>query len=140
MRKMEMARALRYDQRRRMKRGDARAHTRYAAEVDGKMRLAHREIRIRTRNVSRGGLCFLSEEDIVRGSEVDFELALLFEEGTYSESVKLRGRVVWCTPMNGGQWQVGASFYAVTGETRRWLDVFVKYLQAARDRARPDEG
>ena len=123
---------VRYDHATRMTQRDARVHARYAAEIDGTMRVQGREVRIRTRNVSRGGLCFLIDHEVPRAVDVDLELALLFEEGTYSDSIKLRARVVWCTAMEKGRWQVGASFFAVTGETRRWLDVFVKYLQAPR--------
>src|SRR5262245_14455486 len=119
---------------------DARVHARYAVEVDGTMRVQGREVRLRTRNVSRGGLCFHIDHAVPRNVEVELELALLFDEGTYSESIRLRARVVWCTAVEKGRWQVGASFFAITGETRRWLDVFVKYLTAPRDkRADADE-
>jgi len=128
---------VRYDHARRMTQRDARVHARYAAEVDGTMRMQGREVRIRTRNVSRGGLCFVVDHEVPRGIDVDLELALRFEEGSFSESIKLRARVVWCTLLEKGHWQVGTSFFAVTGETRRWLDVFVKYLQAPR-KARPE--
>ena len=125
---------MRYDHAKRMTQRDARVHARYAAEVDGTMRVKDREVRIRTRNVSRGGLCFIVDHEVPRGADVDLELALLFEGGSYSDSIKLKARIVWCTLLAKGRWQVGTSFFAVTGETRRFLDVFVKYVQAAADR------
>ena len=109
---------------------EARVHPRYAAEIEGTLRLEHRELRLRTRNVSRGGICFVIDQEIPRGSDVEIEIALMFDEGTVSESLRLRARIVWCTAIAVSKWQVGASFFAISGEARRYLDLFVKYMKA----------
>jgi hypothetical protein len=118
---------------------DARLHPRYAAEVEGKLRMGHLELDVRTRNVSRGGICFVLDQQLPRGSDIELDIALMFDEGTVSESLRLKARIVWCTAVAKGRWQVGASFFAVSGDSRRYLDLFVKYMHAAVDRERERE-
>jgi hypothetical protein len=115
---------------------DARVHPRHSAEIDGKLRLGSLLLPVRTRNVSRGGLCFVIDRELPRGESVDLEIALLLDASTISESLRLRARIVWCTAIAKGQWQIGASFVAMTADSRRYLDVFVKYVQAS---AEPEE-
>lgn len=119
---------------------DNRVHARYATEVEGKLRLGHLELLVRTRNVSSGGICFVLDQPLPRASDIELEIALMFDAETFSEALRLRARIVWCTQLAKNQWQVGASFFAVSGESRRYLDLFVKYLKAAEAKAREHEG
>jgi hypothetical protein len=118
---------------------ESRVHTRYVTEVEGKLRLGNLEMLVRTRNVSSGGICFVIDQSLPRGSDIELEIALMFDAGTVSEALRLRARIVWCTPVARDKWQVGASFFAVSGESRRYLDLFVKYVKAAEQKALEDD-
>ena len=45
---------------------------------------------------------------------------------------------MWCTTVGAGQWQLGASFFGVTGEQRMYLDMFLRYLKEGLERQRKD--
>ena len=115
--------------------GDTRAYPRYALEVDAEVKLSSRSIPVRTRDVSKGGMCVFMDEALPLGTELGLSLALVFDESTFSEPLKVRARVVWCTALGETRYQIGASFFGLTAEARSYLDVFLRYLQDGR----PDE-
>jgi hypothetical protein len=112
---------------------DARAHPRYALEVDAEVRTASGTIPARTRDVSRGGLAMTLPQPLPLGTEVMLNLALVFDEKTFSEPLLLRARVVWCTRL-ADKHQVGTTFVAMTNEQRAYLDMFMRYLTEGRRR------
>ncbi|MFH0900342.1 MAG: PilZ domain-containing protein [Pseudomonadota bacterium] len=109
--------------------GNARAHPRYAVEVDAEVRFDNRVLPVRTHNVSRGGLCFLASEEIPLGQVVDITMSLVFDEQTFSEPLQVRARVVWCTCLMESLYQVGTMFFVVTNENRAYLEMFLRYLR-----------
>jgi hypothetical protein len=62
------------------------------------------------------------------GEDVTVSLALIFDESAMSESLALRGRVVWCTRVARDHHQTGVMFVGLTGEQRSYLDMFLRYL------------
>jgi PilZ domain-containing protein len=112
-----------------------RAHPRYALEVDAQVRLKDQVLPARTKDVSRGGLCFTGETPIPAGSDVEVSLALVFDEHTFSEPLVLRARVVWCTTLDETRHQVGTAFVNLTSEQRAYLDLFLRYLKEGAERA-----
>lgn len=82
----------------------------------------------RTSNLSRGGLCAMLPAAVTAGAQVTAELALVFENESFSEPLHVSARVVWCT-MIGGQYQVGLAFLPPSPEAARFLDVFLKFLK-----------
>jgi len=110
-----------------------REHPRYAVEVDAQVRLDEKSVGVRTKNVSRGGMCFESAHALPLDRVVALRLALVFDERTLSEPIELSARVVWCTALGKGLYQVGASFVDMTNESRTYLDMFLRYLKEGLD-------
>jgi hypothetical protein len=113
-----------------------RQYPRYALEAEV---VVHHEgapmARGRTANVSRGGLCANVAGPLPRGTAVEVELALVFENEQFSEPLVVPARVVWCTQIGGG-WQLGMSFLALGPDRARYLELFLRFLsdgQAALD-------
>src|SRR5690349_24666915 len=106
---------------------DSRAHPRYALEVDAEVRTQTGTIPARTRDVSRGGLALTLPEALPLGTELTLNLALVFDEETFSEPLLVRARVVWCTRI-ADKHQIGTTFVAMTNEQRAYLDMFMRYL------------
>src|SRR5687768_12381054 len=77
----------------------SRAHPRYALEIDAKITSGAEHFPARTRNVSKGGLSIITEQPLPVGNDVTVTIALVFDEQAMSEPLPLRGRVVWCTPL-----------------------------------------
>jgi len=107
-----------------------RAHPRYALEIDAELHVGERRIPARTRNISRGGLSLAAHEEVPIGSGVTVNLALVFEEESMSEPLPLLGRIVWCSPLRDGEFQLGVVFVSVRPDERRYVDMFVRYLRA----------
>ena len=90
------------------------------------------ELRVRTRDLSRSGLCFVSREAISVGIPVVVEAALKFGANASSEALPLSARVMWCTPVHEG-FQVGVAFTRLQPQTLEYLDLFLKYLKGEID-------
>jgi hypothetical protein len=113
---------------------ETRAHPRYALELDAEIRLPDRVIPGRSRDVSRGGLCLSLVEALPLGTEIWLNLALVFDEETFSEPLLIRARVVWCTELDDKH-QVGVTYVGMTTEQRAYLDMFLRYLTEGKRRA-----
>jgi Tfp pilus assembly protein PilZ len=111
--------------------GEARVHPRYALEIDAEIAFDGERYPARTRNVSSGGLSVLADRPVPVGQEVTVAISLLFDEQAMSEPLPLRGRVVWCTPLETGQHQVGVTFVGLTGDQRVYLELFMRYVEDA---------
>jgi hypothetical protein len=116
---------------------DARAHPRYALEVDAEVRTSSGNLPARTRDVSRGGLALVLPDALPLGTEVMLNLALVFDEETFSEPLLLRARVVWCTRL-ADKHQIGTTFVSMTNEQRAYLDMFMRYLAEGKRRVAAD--
>lgn len=108
---------------------ETRAHPRYALEIDAEITYGAEIVPARTRNVSRGGMSILTHTPIAVGQSVTVTIALVFEEQSMSEPLPLRGRVVWCTPVEEERNQVGITFIGLTGDQRTYLELFLRYLK-----------
>lgn len=84
----------------------------------------------RTRNVSRGGVCADLAGAVPVGTDIDVDLALVFDEAL-SEPLRLPGRIVWCTMVDEG-YQVGIAFRPLSAELTGYLDLFLRYLHDTR--------
>ena len=108
-----------------------RAHPRYALEIDAEIASGADRIPARTRNVSKGGLSIVAEQPLRVGEDVTVTIALVFDEQAMSEPLPLRGRVVWCTPLDDSRYQVGVTFVGLTGDQRLYVELFLRYLKDA---------
>lgn len=115
-----------------------RAYPRHALEVDAEVHYGDKVIPVRTRDVSRGGMCFIAETGVPAGAEVRVNMALVFDEATFSEPLKLRARIVWCTAF-GDSYQIGSTFLGLTSDSRAYLDMFLRYLEESAEDDEDDD-
>jgi hypothetical protein len=108
-----------------------RAFPRYACDAVVTVHHARGTAGGNTTNLSRGGLCALVSETIGVGATVDVEIALVFDEETTSEPLRLPARVVWSTPLDDKH-QLGVSFLSLTADQTKYLDLFLRYLATPR--------
>jgi len=64
---------------------------------------------------------------MVVGSSFDLSLSLVLGANSYSEPLKLAGKVVWCTPTELG-FQIGAAFGPMGADTKEYLRMFLNFL------------
>ncbi len=83
----------------------------------------------RTRDLSRGGISVEAKQALQVSDVVELALVLVFSDGR-SEPLRLKGVVVWCTPIPGG-FQIGAKFAPLTAQQRAFIEVFLKFLDGA---------
>jgi hypothetical protein len=81
----------------------------------------------RTKDLSRGGICFILPIPLKMGIRFAVEISLVLGENTFSEALRLQGKVVWCTPVEEG-YQIGASFVGLDGQTLEYLKMFLNFL------------
>jgi hypothetical protein len=109
-----------------------REHPRYAHEATVTLVLGGQQVTGRTNNVSRGGLCVTVGDALAVGTDLEIDLALVFDDDVKSESLRLPARVVWCTPVDDA-YQLGLSFRPHDAERARYLTLFLGYIDDARD-------
>jgi hypothetical protein len=108
---------------------DLRQHPRYAVALECDVKRPDGTQHARSRDLSRGGISLNSAEPIQVSTEVELAIALVFGDNTFSEPLRVQALIVWCTRL-GDHYQLGAKFTKVTRETRGYLDVFLKFLDA----------
>jgi hypothetical protein len=104
-----------------------RQHERFAVEVDAEVSADSRTYDAKTRDLSRGGVCFVISEPLKVGSSFSCSLTLVLGENTFSEPLVLSGIVAWCTPTDEG-YQIGAAFGTLDAEIRDYLMMFLNFL------------
>lgn len=112
-----------------------RKHPRFAVDMEAKVLTALGTHKARTRDLSRGGLCFVLPMPLKVGMDFSIEMSLIFGENTFSEPLTVPGKIIWCTPVEGG-YQMGASFLSTDGQTKQYLEMFLNFLANGVD----DEG
>lgn len=84
-------------------------------------------IAVRTRDISRSGICLISRVPIPRDSLLDVQLVLAFGAHARSEPLAVLGRTTWCTALFG-QFQVGVMFVGLDAKRRHYLELFLRFL------------
>jgi PilZ domain len=107
---------------------EPRRHPRYAVDVDATLTLSDgRRLKMRTRDLSRNGVCLIAGESVAPGAAMSVDLVLSFGNNAFSEPLVLSARVVWCTQI-ADAFQLGAMFDEVTDEQDGFLDMFLHFL------------
>ncbi len=105
-----------------------RGYPRFPVDVQASLRTAEgRRLSARTRDVSRSGICLISEQALPSGENLFVELVLLIGTRSESEPLLLRARVVWCTAI-ADAFQIGAMFQGLSQKESGFLDMFLRYL------------
>jgi hypothetical protein len=108
-------------------RPDARREQRKAIDVHATVSVGGRVVAARTRDMSRLGLCLVSDTEIPRNTELEIRLVLSLGDHSMSEPLLVGGRAAWCTALFG-KYQVGVSFVGVDAEQHRFLDLFMRFI------------
>jgi hypothetical protein len=111
---------------------DKREHPRYAIALACELASDGRSARGQTKDLSRGGISLWLDQAIEVSTTCDLSIALVFGDNTFSEPLHVKTVVVWCTKL-GQRFQIGAKFSKVTRETRTYLDMFLRFLEAEDD-------
>jgi c-di-GMP-binding flagellar brake protein YcgR len=111
---------------------DRREHPRYDVEIEARVQADGAQFAVRTRDLSRTGMCFSAPTVIAVGTAITVEAALKFSANAFSEALPLAARVVWCTRVRDG-YQVGCAFLALNPQIAQYLDLFLKYLKGEID-------
>jgi hypothetical protein len=107
---------------------EARRHPRFSVDVEATVQVGPgRRVAARTRDVSRTGVCMITNEAIPVGSSLQIELVLAFGNNAFSEPLHLVARVVWCTGISGA-YQVGAMYDELTEQQEGYLEMFLQFL------------
>jgi c-di-GMP-binding flagellar brake protein YcgR len=104
-----------------------REHPRFSVDLDVGVSVADVKFAARTRDMSRAGMCLIADQPIPREAEISLELVLKFGDAGASEPLKMFGRVAWCTALFGA-YQIGVKFVNVDDDQKRYLDMFVAFL------------
>jgi hypothetical protein len=108
-------------------RRDSRREQRRTVDVSATISINDKVVEARTRDVSRGGMCLVSDTEIPRDTELKIQLVLSLDIDTISEPLLLTGRTIWCTALFG-KYQVGVIFVQVNNDRRRFLDLFMRFI------------
>ena len=108
-------------------RPDTRREKRKAIDVNATVSLDGKALTARTRDISRLGLCLVSDTEIPRSTNLGIRLVLSLGEHSMSEPLMVRGRAAWCTALFG-KFQVGVMFVEVDAEQHRFLDLLMRFI------------
>jgi hypothetical protein len=109
---------------------EARQYPRFAVDLQVRVTIGDRVLSARTRDISRSGLCLVSQRQIPFDANIRVELVLSFAAGGHSEPLGVGGRVVWCTALFGS-YQIGVMFVGLDRERTRHLAMFVGLLDGS---------
>jgi hypothetical protein len=109
---------------------DARRHPRFAVAIEAVVTTAKGEtMEATTKDMSHGGICLVCPKEVGAGEALELGLSLVLGADTFTESLTLPSRVVWCTPLPGKGFQVGAMFHKLDRAKRGFLEMFLRFLQ-----------
>jgi len=106
---------------------DSRGERRRAVEINATVSVDGRSVAVKTRDISRSGICLVSGAEIKRDSELTISLVLSLGKDAVSEPLAVTGNAVWCTALFG-KYQIGVKFIRLDAERRRFLDLFMRFI------------
>lgn len=106
-----------------------RQHPRYPVQLKARVLFQGAEVPGSTRDLSRGGICMVSTESVVRGAWIRILLSLELNRNAFSEDLEVGGKVIWCTDLGDDSYQLGISFDNLDDEKTNYLDIFLRLLK-----------
>jgi hypothetical protein len=100
-----------------------RLHPRFHVDIQVSVTSDDAIVQAHTRDISRSGLCLISDAELAREKQIAIELVL-------SEPLHIGGKVVWCTKLFG-QYQIGVMFVNFDEEQARNLHMFIGFLDGS---------
>lgn len=107
---------------------NARRESRHSVDVNARLTVGGKRVAVRTRDISRSGICLISETEVPRDQEVGISLVLSLGTEATSEPLDLPGLTAWCTAMFG-KFQIGIRFVSLDRDHRRYLDLFMRFIE-----------
>jgi c-di-GMP-binding flagellar brake protein YcgR len=107
-------------------------------EVDLEIPSVNLSSRAETRDLSKGGICFILNTKLSTGIAMNLGLSLILGPEAQSESVKLEATVAWCVEERSGEYQIGASFDEVNEANAENIATFLEFIREGFDIV-PDE-
>lgn len=108
-------------------RREARREPRRTVDINATISVDGRVVAARTRDISRSGICLVSDTEIPRDTELKIQLVLSLGSDSMSEPLLVTGRSIWCTALFG-KYQVGGLFVDIDSDRRRFLDLFMRFV------------
>jgi len=106
----------------------ARKEPRRPVEVTAFLTVDGRLVSVRTRDISRSGICLISDSELPRDLDLGVALVLSLGKEATSEPLHLTGKTAWSTPMFG-KYQSGVMFVDLDADRRRYLDLFIRFVE-----------
>jgi len=107
-----------------------RLHPRFHVDIQVSVTSDDAIVQAHTRDISRSGLCLISDAELAREKQIAIELVLKFGAGGLSEPLHIGGKVVWCTKLFG-QYQIVVMFVNFDEEQARNLHMFIGFLDGS---------
>lgn len=107
---------------------ESRRHPRFAVQIEAVVSHGQDQMSSITKDMSRGGICLVCPRKIPAGANVRLSLSLILGADSFSETLLLTARVVWCTQIDKA-FQVGAVFTDMGREKTGYLEMFLRFLQ-----------
>lgn len=113
---------------------ERRAHPRFTCDLAATVAIAGAAAEeLRCVDVSRGGICLRGQLDVPTKTEVTVSIRASWDGGE-TDALVLGGRVMWCSPVAGGERQLGVLFRGDLAEdVRRRLGVLLDLLKGRMD-------
>ena len=106
---------------------EARREKRKTIDINATVSVEGRVVVAQTRDISRLGLCLVSDTEIPRNTDLEIRVVLSLGESNMSEPLLLSGRAAWCTALFG-KYQVGVMFVDLDANQYRFLDLFMRFI------------
>ncbi|MGM0595471.1 MAG: PilZ domain-containing protein [Myxococcota bacterium] len=110
-----------------------RSHVRHTVNIEIDLQVPQHNIKekVKTRDLSKGGLCFSFDKPLNMNDQLELGLSLILGPEAQSETLYLKAQVAWCSQEEDrGQYQIGAAFNNHNDdEINSNIETFLEFLQ-----------
>ena len=109
-----------------------RSHVRHVVNIEIDLQVPQYNIKekVKTRDLSKGGLCFNFNKPLNMNEKLELGLSLILGPEAQSETLHLQAQVAWCSQEDKGQYQIGAAFNNHNDEEiTSNIETFLEFLQ-----------
>ncbi|MDA3863274.1 MAG: PilZ domain-containing protein [Deltaproteobacteria bacterium] len=109
-----------------------RSHVRHTVNIEVDLQVPQYNIKekVKTRDLSKGGLCFSFDKPLNMNVQLELGLSLILGPEAQSETLHLKAQVAWCSQEDKEQYQIGAAFSNHKDEEiSSNIETFIEFLQ-----------
>ncbi len=85
--------------------------------------------KVQTRDLSKGGLCFLLDRKLVLGEELKLGLSLILGPEAQSETLQVTATVCWSSQEDAEGFQIGAAFGEISEDILDNIATFLEFIR-----------